>query len=132
MEIADLIFADYATINERGKFTLVGAGFTEIGTLKLPCIHPLMYIFMRVRVTHEDLGKNRVEMRLTGDQASIFKADGDLNVAGQNKGEQYVPFCFQFVNLKFGSEGEYKLEVRINGELKQSQMLRIKLIPGVK
>lgn len=128
MEVSDLIFADYAATNERGKFTLVGAGFTDIFTPKVPCVHPLMFLFMRVKVTKQDIGKNRVEIRLTGEKGSIFKADGDLNVSAEHKDEQHIPFSFQLMNLKFDQVGDYNLEVRLNGDLKQSQALRIKLI----
>lgn len=130
MDVSDLIFADYAATNERGKFTLVGAGFTEIFTPKIPCIHPVMFLFMRIKVTRQDKGKNKIEMRLTGEKGPIFKADCDLNVSENHNEEQHIPFSFQLVNLKFDQLGEYCLEVRINGELKQSQILKINLIPS--
>ena len=128
MEVSDLIFADYAATNERGKFTLVGAGFTEISTPNVPCVYPLMFIFMRVKVTKRDIGKNRVEVRLSGEKGAIFKADGDLVVSPEHQEEQHIPFSFQLVNLKFDQQGDYSLEVRLNGDLKQSQTLKIKLI----
>ena len=128
MEVSDLIFADYAATNDRGKFTLVGAGFSEISTFKVPCVHPLMFLFMRVKVTKQDMGKNRVEIRLTGEKGPIFKADGELVVSPDHKEEQHIPFSFQLVNLKFDHPGDYSLEVRLNGNLKQSQTLKIKLI----
>jgi hypothetical protein len=128
MEVSDLIFADYAATNERGKFTLVGAGFTEISTQKIPCVHPLMFLFLRLKVTSGDVGKNRFEIRLTGEKGPVFKADGDLNVSPEHQDERHLPFSFQLVNLKFEHPGEYLLEVRLNGELKQSQTLKIKLL----
>ena len=129
MDVSDLIFADYAATNDRGKFTLVGAGFSEIFTPKIPCVHPLMFLFMRVKVTKQDIGKNRVEVRLTGEKGSIFKADGELMVSPEHKEEQHIPFSFQLVNLKFDQAGDYSLEVRLNGEPKQSQTLKIRVIP---
>ena len=74
------------------------------------------------------MGKNRVEIRLTGEKGPIFKADGDLIVSPEQKEEQHIPFSFQLVNLKFDHPGEYSLEVRLNGNLKQSQILKIRLI----
>jgi len=128
MEVSDLIFADYAATNQRGKFTLVGAGFTEIATPKIPCVHPLMFLFMRLKVTKQDVGKNRVEIRLTGEKGSIFKADGDLNISAGHKEEQHIPFSFQLVSLKFDHAGAYSLEVKINGNKKQDQTLKVKLV----
>jgi hypothetical protein len=129
MDVSDLIFADYAATSDRGKFTLVGAGFSEIFTSKVPCVHPLMFLFMRVKVTKQDVGKNRVEIRLTGEKGSIFKADGELVVSPEHKEEQHIPFSFQLVNLKFDQAGDYSLEVKLNGEPKQSQTLKIRLVP---
>jgi hypothetical protein len=128
MEVSDLILADYAAANERGKFTLVGAGITEITTAKLPCIHPLMFLLVRFKVTRQDVGRNRFDVRMIGEKGAIFKAEGDLEVQNQQNGEQHLPMPIQLVNLKFEDAGDYSLEVRINGDLKQSQNLKIKLL----
>lgn len=128
MEVSDLILADYAAANPKGKFTLVGAGITEINTPKVPCIHPLMFLMVRLKVTRQDIGKNRIDIRMIGEKGAIFKAEADLNVSSDQKGEQHIPMPIQLVNLKFDHAGDYSVEVRINGELKQSQNLEIKLI----
>lgn len=127
MEVSDLILADYAAANDRGKFTLVGAGITEITTKKLPCIHPLMFLLVRFKVTRQDVGRNRFDIRMIGEKGTIFKAEGDLEVPSQHEGEQHLQMPMQLVNLKFEDAGDYSIEVRINGELKQSQNLKIKL-----
>lgn len=128
MEVNDLILADYAAANEKGKFTLVGAGISEINAIKLPCIHPLMFLFVRFKVTRQDIGRNRFEIRMIGEKGTVFKADGDLEVSDKQEGEQYIPMPIQLVNLKFDEIGDYSIEVRINSELKQSQNLKIKLM----
>lgn len=128
MEVSDLILADYAAANDRGKFTLVGAGITEISAKKLPCIHPLMFLLVRLKVTRQDVGRNRFDIRMIGEKGAIFKAEGDLDVSSQHEGEQHLPMPMQLVNLKFEDAGDYSIEVRINGELKQSQNLKIKLL----
>lgn len=128
MEVSDLILADFAAANDRGKFTLVGAGITEITTKKLPCIHPLMFLLVRMKVTRQDIGRNRFDIRLIGEQGTVFKAEGDLEVPNQHEGEEHLPMPMQLVNLKFDDAGDYSIEVRINGDLKQSQNLRIKKI----
>ncbi|MFA5411116.1 MAG: hypothetical protein WC321_04550 [Candidatus Omnitrophota bacterium] len=127
MEVTDLILADYAAANERGKFTLVGAGIAEITTQRLPCIHPLIFILVRLKVTREDIGKNRVDIRLIGEKGAIFKAEADVDVSKDHAEEQYIPLPIQLVNLKFDSVGDYSIEVRINGDLKQSHNLKIRL-----
>lgn len=128
MEVSDLILADYAAANDRGKFTLVGAGITEITAKKLPCIHPLMFLLVRLKVTRQDVGQNRFDIRMIGEKGTVFKADGNLDVSSQYEGEQHLPMPMQLINLKFDDVGDYSIEVRINGELKQSQNLKIKLI----
>lgn len=128
MEVSDLILADYAAANDRGKFTLVGAGITEISTSGLPCIHPLIFLMVRLKITRMDQGKNRVEIRIVGEKGAIFKAEGDVDVSPDHQDEQHCPLPFPLANLKFDQAGDYSIEVRINGDLKQSQNLRIKKI----
>ena len=128
MEVSDLIFADYAAANERNKFTLVGAGFNEIFTKKLPCVHPLMFILVRLKVTIKDIGKNRIEVRLVGDKGTIFKAEGDVDVSDNHCEEQHLALPIQLQNIRFETDGEYHCEVWVNGEQKQSHVLRIRLL----
>lgn len=126
MEVQDLILADYATVNEGGKFTLVGAGFTEIFTKKIPCIHPLMFMFVRLQITMNDKGKNRVEIRLVGEKGTLFRADCNVDVSDDQKEEKHIALPIRFNSLKFDYAGEYKFEVLINGEDKRNQILRIR------
>lgn len=128
MDISDLILADYADVSPRGKFTLVGAGFTEINAHKIPCIHRLMFLFIRVKATRQDIGKNRFDVRIVGEKGSIFKVEGDIDIKDNHQGEGHIPMVFQLNNLKFDLVGDYSIEIRINGDLKQSQNLRIKKI----
>jgi hypothetical protein len=127
MEVTDLILADYAAANERGKFTLVGAGISEITTTKLPCVHLLMFLLARLKVTRSDIGKNRIEIRLIGEKGTLFKTENNLDVPKDITEDHYIPVPIQLVNLKFELAGDYTFEVRINGELKQSHNLKIKL-----
>ena len=128
MDVPDLILADYAAANQGGKFTLVGAGITEIGTKKVPCIHPLMFLLVRLRVTRQDIGKNKVTIRLVGEKGPVFKADAIIDVSDKQVGEQCIPMPIRLVNLKFDLAGDYRIEVLINGEEKQTQNLKIKQI----
>ena len=127
MEVSDLILSDYAAANEGGKFTLVGAGITEINASRLPWIHPLMFLLVRMKITRQDVGRNRFDIRMLGEKGTIFKAEGNVEVKAEHEDEQYLPMPIQLVNLKFEVAGDYSIEVRINGDLKQSQNLRIKL-----
>ena len=126
MVVQDLILADYAAANERGKFTLVGAGFTEIYAKKIPCIHPLMFLLVRLQVKMNDKGKNRVEIRIIGEKGTIFKADGNVDVSDDHKEESHNALPMKLNNLKFDYAGEYKIEIHINGEEKSTQVLKIK------
>lgn len=126
MQVLDLILADYAAANERGKFTLVGAGFSRIDARKIPCVHPLMFLLVRLQVEINDKGKNRVEIRLVGEKGTIFKADGNVDVSDDHKEEQHIALPIRLNNLKFDYAGEYKFEVLINGEEKSTQILKIR------
>jgi len=133
MEVMSLIPADYAAANERGKFTLVGAGFTEISTKKFPYVHPLMFLLVRLKLTQNDVGKNRIVIRLIGEKGSIFRAQMDIDVTkkGETATEQFINIPCQLSNTKFDTPGEYNFEVEINGETK-SQSLKIKDINEVR
>ncbi len=125
MEVQDLILADYAAANDRGKFTLVGAGFSRIETQKVPLIHSSMFILVRLKVTMADKGKNKLEIRIVGEKGSIFKAEGDVDVSTDHANEEYLPLPIHIANLKFDHLGVYNIEVSINGEPKKSHFLTI-------
>ena len=130
MKVSDLIFADYAAANDRNKFTLVGAGFNEIFAQKIPCVHPLMFVLVRLKVTVKDVGKNRVEIRLVGEKGIIFKAECNVDVGDNHREEQYIVLPIQLQNLKFETAGEYQCEVLINGDLEKgnSHILKVRLL----
>lgn len=127
MEV-DIIVADYAAANERGKFTLVGAGITEIQAKSIPCIHSSMFLMARFKVTKDDRGKNRIEVRLIGEKGSLFRAQFDLDVNPEHIKEEYIPLPFHLQNTKFDVAGDYNFEVIINGQEKARQVLSIKNI----
>ena len=132
MEITDFLLSDYASVDSNGKFTLVGAGFTEIVAKQLPFVHPMMYVFIRLGVTQQDVGQNRVGLVIIGEGGPIFKAEMNVNVKGHNKNLKYVPITSQIANLKFVQSGEYDIEVRINGKIHKCQTLSIKQIQNNK
>lgn len=129
MEVSDLVLADYAAANPRGKFTLVGAGFTNITTKKMPCVHPLMFLLVRLKVTRQDVGLNKIEIRLIGEKGVIFKAEVDMEVKPGHEGEQHLASVIRMVNTRFEEFGAYDFQVSINGEQKQSQILTIRQEP---
>jgi len=125
MEISDLILADYAAANEGGKFTLVGAGFTKINTKKIPCIHPMMFLMVRLKVTMADKGRNKVDIKIVGNKGIIFRAECDVDVSDNHKEEEHLPLPIRINNLKFEHAGEYTIDVKINGQPKADQTLTI-------
>ncbi|MCD4780854.1 MAG: hypothetical protein K8S27_09960 [Candidatus Omnitrophica bacterium] len=125
MKVADLMLSDYATVNDKGKYTLVGAGFTEILTKKVPFRYPLMFIFIRLRITSKDIGRNRIRVQIVGEKGAIFKADINIDIAKNHTGVRFIPIPTQISNLRFPNVGSYDIEVCINGELKECQSLRI-------
>ena len=129
MEVSDLILADFAAANPGGKFTLVQAGFTNIFAKSIPCVHPLMFLLVRLKVTRHDKGLNKIEIRLLGEKGAIFKADADMGVKPDHSQEQYLPWVIQMINTRFDNFGEYEFQVTVNGELKSSQILTINQLP---
>ncbi len=130
MDVSDLIVADYAEVNPRGKFTLVGAGITSVTAKQIPWVHPMMFLLVRLKVTRQDVGLNKIEIRLVGEKGVIFKAESDMEVKPAHNHEQQVPFIIQMVNMKFDHFGDYEFQVSINGEAsKQSQILTLQQEP---
>lgn len=125
MEVQDFILADYAAANDRGKFTLVGAGFSSIAAPQLPFIHPLMFVLVRLKITGLDTGSHRIEIRFVGEEGIIFRAGCDVNVPVTHSGEEFLPLPIQIHNLKFAQEGDYTIEVLINGAEAKSQNLKV-------
>ena len=129
MEVQDLILADYAAANPNGKFTLVGAGFTTITTKQMPCLHPLMFILLRLKITEEDRGKNKIEISIRGEKGVIFNSEGTIDIPSHQAPEQFIALPVQVLNLKIESQGEYSIEAKINGaESQKSQKLFVKQI----
>lgn len=129
MDVSDLILADYAAANPGGKFTLVGAGITNINAKRIPCVQPLMFLLVRLKVTRRDVGLNKIEIRLVGEKGTVFKADVDMQVKPEHNEEQHLPAVIQMVNTKFEEFGTYNFEVSINGDVKSSQILTIRQEP---
>ena len=127
MEICDLILADYAATGADGKFNLIGAGITGIRTAKIPYVQPTVYLFVRFKVTLQDHGKNRVEILIVGEKGVVFKKEGDLEVREDHQEEEYANLTFQIQNMFFETAGDYYIEVRINGESRATQLLKISL-----
>lgn len=128
MEISDFLLSDYASVDANGKFTLVGAGFSEISAKKIPFVHPMMYVFIRLGVTQKDIGQNRVGLLIIGENGPLFKAEMNVTVKGHNKKIKYIPIASQIANLKFSHTGDYDIEIRVNGEIYKCQTLSIKQI----
>lgn len=125
MQIHDLILADYAVANEKGKFTLVGAGFTHITAQKFPCVHPLMFLFVRLKATRRDVGLNKIQIRLVGEKGSLFSAEIGVDVKEGKFDQHFFTFPIQLANIKFETGGDYNFEVVINGEPPVTQTLTV-------
>lgn len=123
MEVQDLILADYAAANPNGKFTLVGAGFTAISSRNFPCIHPLMFVLVRLNITKEDRGKNKVQISIHGENGSIFNSEGFIDVNPQYEQTRCMALPVQVANIKFEKAGDYAIKVAVNGQ--QSQKTQI-------
>ena len=125
MQVSDLILADYAAGDGKGKFTLVGAGFNQLMADKIPYVHHSMFLLVRLKVTLQDIGSNKVMIRLVGDKGVVFKSEGAVKVHDDIQGERYVPMVIHLRDAKFENAGDYNFEVLINNKVSSSQLLRI-------
>lgn len=129
MEVQDLILADYAAANPNGKFTLVGAGFTAISARNFPCVHPLMFVLVRLNITKQDRGKNKVQISIQGESGQVFNSEGFIDVNPEYAQERCMALPVQVVNIKFDNPGDYVIRVAVNGQQSQkSQILSVRPI----
>lgn len=128
MKVVDVILADYAAIDGYGKFTLVGAGFTEIAAKSIPCTHALIFILIRLQVVSEDVGAHTVGLKIVGEKGSIFNANMTVNIGASQTQRQTIPLAARIVNLKFENQGIYNIDVTINGHMHHSSNLTIRKI----
>src|SRR3989338_6785255 len=100
MEAMMMVPADYADGGMNGKFTLVGAGFTDINAQRLPLVHPLMFLFVRLKFTKQDEGRNKINVRLMGEKGAIAKIEVNLNIEFKvgNPSEGFINIPWRLVN----------------------------------
>lgn len=125
MQVLDIILADYASPSQGGKFTLVGGGFTDITVPKVPFVHPLMFMLLRLRLQSGDLGKNRVEVKITGGGEELFRADCNLGVSRLEAHTAVLSVPVRVMNLRLPHLGEYAIEVWANGACSAVQAFRV-------
>jgi len=132
MDVMMMVTADYASVSQSGKFTLVDAGFTEINAKQVPYTHPMMFLFVRLKITRKDVGKNKVVIRLVGEKGLVSKPieiNLDVKMNENSGGEQFINIPWQLINTKFETVGDYNFEIQINGDIPRLwQTLKVKLI----
>ena len=103
--ICDLVIQDKQT----NKRTLVGL-FDRLFTVKLPCIHPSLTIFVSLTSGH---GKYNCEIVCRHQETDkvAFKVKGTL---GFQNPLQVVELVFNVQGITFSNEGEYWVEFRVD------------------
>ena len=122
--------AEYMTQNPNGTFTLVGAGFNRIIVSEFPAVQPLMFLFIRFCSSGDDVGVNKVEVKLTKGKEAIFTVKSIIEVDPDfHSDEDYVNLPLRIANIRFETGGEYRVRVLVNGEELASQCLRFSQLP---
>ncbi len=106
-----VIICDNAYINEKTGSLNVEGIFTRILADKLPAIHPKFMIVTNVSGDVKDYNQLIViKNKKTGDK--LVELKGELKI---KKPKQKAQFLGTFYNIEFKEEGEYEVEVHIDG-----------------
>ena len=118
------ILCDDVRREENGKFILIGL-FETIGAKKFPAIHPTLHI---MNCWIGGLGTFKQRSRIISKDGSILAEDKETAFSLKDLKAKHRIIA-RFNNLKFDREGEYSVEVLLNGELKVRYPLLVKMIP---
>lgn len=119
---------DYAFFGEADKVNILGI-FKKINVIKLPAIHPQMYIVTNITV---DKGKEyKGIIKLVGEEDEVevikplqFSISSPTAGSGKNKAE--LAFIGQINNVKFENEGKYLFRIYVNETLIDEVSLEVK------
>lgn len=126
MQVSDVVLADYAKVEGNGRYTLVGAGFQSLQTAMFPFVVPSIYLFVKMKAAPEDVGINRIEVRLLGKAVPpLMRVEGSMAVTEDNADMNSIAVPFHFQDLRFDAEGLYDFRVFINGEQAAALPLRV-------
>lgn len=128
MDIEVFTLCDAAT-DSGGKLNLLGA-FDSIFTKSLPAAHPQCAIALRLRFSRIEAGKHKIKISLVDADGKpvVPPLDADMNVAFKG-GEASLAanVIMNLHHLQVREEGEYSIDLAIDGRHEKSVPLLVKV-----
>lgn len=121
------VVADAANRAFGDKLNILGI-FHTIGSAQFPVTHPNMALAMEFKASPLDKGRNfEWRVRLVGpDGQKLLEIGGELNINADAPAlSPIVPMDINLHNVSFPTEGDYRFEVTIDGEVKGEIPLEI-------
>jgi hypothetical protein len=130
MELDFAFLADAADVS-MGKLFVLGGAFDTIHVTSFPASHPTLAVVMRLLLSPIDLDrKHKLEvLLLDADAHHIASASGELMVAKAPESpagwKQAIILPLRFLNVPFGHDGHYSIEILADGNMLKAIPLRV-------
>jgi len=126
------VLADYAATTDDGKLLIAGV-FETINTPALPAVHPMMALALRIAAAPGEAGNHRLTLKLVdpAGEEVIPALDGEISLGEMHPVEGgRAQIILNMPGVKFASAGKHRIDVILDGQLKHSLDLFVRLIPA--
>jgi len=128
MQLEILTFCD-AAVEYAGRLNLLGASDTIVAP-DMPFRYAHCALAMRMRAARIEQGEHTVRvMIITADGAPVLDVQGQMNVRFSPTSNGAMHLIINAQNLEFKSEGEYSIEVAVDGIQLGSSPLFVRVQP---
>ena len=132
MEVPLALLADYANVSREGKLNVMGV-FNRIWATEFPTVHPEMQLVFRLEAGPSERGQEKtVEIKLLdADAALIQHLTGHLTVP-QESPELTIQIdqIVKFTGVTFQGPGDYRFDILVGGEPKNSVRFAVERLPA--
>ena len=116
---------DYASFSVGGKLNILGI-FKNINTPKVPVVHPQLFVVTNITITKPNNAGNYKEIiKIVDNEGDDILKPLEFNLKpssnkerpGKKKKDIQIGVVAEINNIQFSKEGNYKVQVNINGKL---------------
>lgn len=127
--------ADAAEAEPGRKLYVLGGGIDSINAASFPVVHPHLSLVLRVLIHPTETGRDHsIEIRMIdSDGGELARLDGNLSArhAVSPSGREIpMNMVVNMVNTRFEHDGDYSIEILIDGQHARSVPLRLQQLTG--
>jgi hypothetical protein len=130
MNIEAFLLCDAAT-DQQGKLNVLGA-FDNIFAGKIPATHPACSIVTRIRFEKIEEGNHPIKINIidADGKAICSKLEGNISVrVGEDTNSSVVNLILNMQRLEFKAYGQYRIDLAIDGQMRNSLPFYVKELP---